>query len=370
MPEQVYAQTEAENTQRETGRVRRFRLQSAAGELLPLESVARCLKYPRKQLVEGHYHPKTASASFSGLARCGSVWHCPVCAAKIAERRKEELAGAVAAHEEKGGRVVMVTYTVRHRAEDGLKGLLRGLLGARRRMRSGRKAKAWADGIGLVGSIRAVEVTHGENGWHPHVHELLFLEGAANLEALEAAMSGQWVAAVQAEGLSAVAGVALKVSFDLTQADYLAKFGCDRQWGPEHELTRTMTKKAYRGGRSPWQLLAAFGEAQDEDAGRLFVEYADAFKGCRQLWWSKGLKGRCGVLEVSDAELVEDQRGDGELMITFRKPGWKWIVGNDCRGELLDVIATGKRVAVADFVRRLGVPDEWWWVPIGEEEQT
>ena len=31
-------------------------------------------------------------AGFSGLATCGSVWACPVCSAKIATRRAEELA--------------------------------------------------------------------------------------------------------------------------------------------------------------------------------------------------------------------------------------------------------------------------------------
>ncbi|HET9117074.1 MAG TPA: hypothetical protein VFN75_03190 [Pseudonocardiaceae bacterium] len=31
-----------------------------------------------------------------------------------------------------------------------------------------RAYKAWREGVGLVGNITALEVTHGVNGWHPH----------------------------------------------------------------------------------------------------------------------------------------------------------------------------------------------------------
>lgn len=308
------------------------------------------------------HHAASGSASFGGLQRCGSVWNCPVCAAKIAERRKEEVASGVAQLEAAGRRVVMVTYTVRHGKGDDLKAVLAGLLRARRRMRSGRWAREWQERFGVVGSIRALEVTHGANGWHPHVHELLVLAGDVDEQQLQETMRQRWLWALGREGLSAAAEIGLKISFDLGSAEYLAKFGQERGWGPEHELTRLHTKES-RGGRSPWQLLGAYSEGQDQQAGALFVEYAGVFKGQRQLWWSKGLKAACGLVDKTDEELVEEEEEQGRVLVRIRKPGWKWVVGNDARANVLDVAATGDAQAVGDLLRGLGVPDEWWWYP-------
>lgn len=45
----------------------------------------------------------TRSAAYGGLKTCGSVWCCPVCAAKIATRRADDLATVMRAVDELGG---------------------------------------------------------------------------------------------------------------------------------------------------------------------------------------------------------------------------------------------------------------------------
>ena len=52
-------------------------------------------------------------AGFAGLATCGSVWACPVCAAKVAAERAGELGAVLTAAGEAGHQVAMVTLTVR-----------------------------------------------------------------------------------------------------------------------------------------------------------------------------------------------------------------------------------------------------------------
>lgn len=42
-----------------------------------------------------------------------------------------------------------------------------------------KQGKAWTQGrdrFGWLGDVRALEVTHGDNGWHPHIHALVFLK--------------------------------------------------------------------------------------------------------------------------------------------------------------------------------------------------
>lgn len=322
----------------------------------------------RKQHVEVHHHPKSGSASFGGLMRCGSVWHCPCCASKVGERRREEIKEAVAEWERRGGRVVMVTYTVRHERGDDLSQLMAGFLLARKKMRSGRWQSSWSSDIGLAGSIRAWEVTHGGNGWHPHIHELLFIADGVQLADLEARMQDRWLQCVQRAGLKAVREVALKVNFDLTGGEYLAKFGRDRQWSEGHELTRSHTKRARGGGRSPWQLLAEWADEEDVRSGALFQQYAAAFKGQRQIRWTNGLKALLLIADKTDEELAEEETEEGVVLVRIRRPGWCWILGNDARGDLLDAAATGDVEQVRGLLHRLTVPDEWWSIPSDFEE--
>jgi hypothetical protein len=66
----------------------------------------------------------------------------------------------------------MLTVTLRHRAGLSLKELLSGLIFAWRKTRQGGAVqRIWTERVSA--SARAVEVTDGENGWHPHLHVLV-----------------------------------------------------------------------------------------------------------------------------------------------------------------------------------------------------
>ena len=115
-------------------------------------------------------------ARYANLRVCGSVWTCPVCAAKISEHRKKEIETAAAVHTEAGGFMYMVTYTFSHSRNDNLATLLGdgkqkfGLSGALQRLRDSRGYKKLLEQIDHIGLVRNLEVTHGEaNGWHPHL---------------------------------------------------------------------------------------------------------------------------------------------------------------------------------------------------------
>src|SRR5690606_2958938 len=77
--------------------VKRFFLQSQARELLPDERVAVCLRKlrPVTKTVDVLYSPEVKKAHYKGLITCARVWLCPVCAANITERRREELTAAL-----------------------------------------------------------------------------------------------------------------------------------------------------------------------------------------------------------------------------------------------------------------------------------
>ena len=169
------------------------------------------------------YNSITESASYAGLQTCGSVWMCPICAAKITERRKMEIEQAVKWAKGNDLKVVMMTYTFRHSFSDNLEDMLGKMSSAMYSYRSGRPYTSLREVYGIVGYIRCLEVTYGENGWHPHVHELVFIS-QSNIEGLEEKSRELWEQAAFKHGLSMNEHGFKMDCTDSRIAEYIAKF--------------------------------------------------------------------------------------------------------------------------------------------------
>ena len=181
----INAKLRAPNVNPMARRVERFALQSVARSILPTSRTAKCLRiraFDRDVQVWKSKEHKTAS--YAGLQTCGSVWTCPVCAAKIAERRRVELLDAMDMHKAAGGFVYLLTLTTPHQRADVLSDLL-GQQGKALQafLRDKTVKKIFAE-MGYLGQVRALEVTHGRkgtnNGWHPHFHILQFCQVNGN----------------------------------------------------------------------------------------------------------------------------------------------------------------------------------------------
>jgi hypothetical protein len=138
-------------------------------------------------------------ASFGGLVTCGSVWACPRCSAVIAHTRATEIGAAVRECYRRGGKVYLLTATLRHSSRDGLAALWdalgagwRSAFGSRswtgqkprEARRRGRVVQIGeiigdAECFDVAGLTRVVETTYGSpadggHGWHLHIHALVF----------------------------------------------------------------------------------------------------------------------------------------------------------------------------------------------------
>lgn len=355
-------ENEGENIWSKT--VTKYWLQSLARELLPRESrinvCMHCMS-PIASTVDVLKHPEGRRAYYSGLMVCGMVWVCSVCAARITEERRQELTRAL---EVTGFTPYLVTYTLRHNKKNSLTELLNATLIAFRAMKSGKAWQYLKDDYGWVGSIKSLEVTHGNNGWHPHQHELVMLDEPLSKSAQNGLLSDlrlKWDGVLRKRGFDASwdHGVDLRATSDDVQ-DYVAKWGHQpivKGWGLEHELTKQPVKKAKMGGRTPSQMLADYGDG-DLVAARLWKEYAYAFKGKKQLVWSKGLRGILGLgVELEDAEIARSIPQGAEILARLSPVEWKAIRKADIRGELLDAAST---MEVGQFKRWLSEKLEKW----------
>lgn len=260
---------------------------------------------------------------YQGLAHCGSVWECPCCMMVIKAGRAEEIRHVVECHGRE--RCVLVSLTLRHGAGDNLEHLRTQLADAWRGMTRGKAWTRFKSRYGVSGTIRALELTHGEaNGWHPHLHVLLLLDEAppaAELVEFEGKirweceavtwLGDRWATMVgrhvdeqdkgrERYGKHVPTMLRGCVVTPCNRGDYLSKLGL--------ELSDPGNKKARSNkGRTPLQIAADYEETGSTRDGWLWRFYCQAMKGARQLTWSRGLKRCFDIVDRTDQEVAQDE---------------------------------------------------------------
>lgn len=334
----------------EQSRVNRWAIKSVSNRLLPTSRTAKCmvLRAPIPgygladiDVCKGHTHGK---AFYHGLMACGSVWTCPICAAKVSERRRGELKDAIEAAKALGWVPHFVTLTVPHGAGDDVKELLGKLSEALKRLSNGkyaikRRIEQEHPSEPLHGYIRALEVTHGQNGFHPHFHMILFTSPGITSPFLQDAYKTAWQRACRLAGLPIPSDThGVTVQDGRFAAEYASK------WGIEDEMTKGHTKQTRRKGLTPWGMLRAVLDGDDLDypaerAGALFQVYAAAFAGRRQLYWSNGLRAKLALAnELSDEELVaKPDDEEATILATLSVEQWKAIRRKGQQAHILTV---------------------------------
>ena len=353
-----------EQIQTEDARMVRFAQLAFLREHLPAEFRTRsCLGFLRfdQDFLSLLYSHQANKARFHGAAVCGSVWACPVCAERITANRRKELKKLLALTEY---RIVMVTLTLSHHRGEELAGMVDDLNHAVRRTKTGRAWRRFEEKWGLQGHIYALEVTYGRNGWHPHRHEIFVLDPGKFPGKTPAELKELYESEMQAELFDLYHAQLNKAGRDCDEehgcvvsanrrdyGDYIEKWGCSE------ELTRSTRKEASGGGRSVWELLTAAVNG-DAWSWALYLEYARAFKGKKQLHWSKGLRDLLVLpAELSDQEAAETGEEQENLIAAFSQDGLFYLRDHDLYGP---VIRETERVKgdidlVMSFLARMGL---------------
>lgn len=312
-------------------KLRKWELQDRARHLLPENgSLAKCYRTPRQAGIEVHRSASRGTASYRGLCTCQSATACPVCSARLGAYRSAELTQIIEAHRALGGTVALVTFTAAHTREETLDYLAARMNRAQRRFTARRDVKEALTAAGYVGRVSSLEVTYGNaNGWHPHYHVLLFIDAGADLDHLANVMRDAWMSCLHKETLQALPQRAFDLRGGEQAGAYVSKLGM--------EVALAVCKKGRSPGRfGVWELLAndeAWSDAK-------YCEYARYMKGKHTLRYSKGLKKRYQVEEVTDAEIMElDGEADEVLVCVISKRMWSAICRSHSRGQVLEQLA-------------------------------
>jgi hypothetical protein len=340
-------------TRRKGSRVRRWRLFRFLRRFTSLErGGVRSCYLAREQHVEVA-RDSAGVAHVSGIRRCGSPWSCPLCAPVVRERRAAEIDQGVGKWLADGGGAELVTVTTPHelgmRLADVADVVRKGwtsVVGCP--AWAGRKTpKGFEDGLrqtlGIVGVIKAVEVTYGRNGWHPHIHALVLTNEPLNelqRDALRVHVLGRWQRYMGRKWCAVPSdrhGVDVRPVAEnpAELAGYLTKV--KGGWGAGLELARTDVKKGRAGSVSPWELLDRAMEDGDAAALELWHEYEQAMKGARAIVWSPGLHAVLEVEEISDVEAaVEPIEGEVVDQVLIPARVWRRMVEDGEVPEFLE----------------------------------
>lgn len=266
----------------------RYKLLDTAGQLLPGEHVSHCLAHAVNQpgntapgQVLTHYSTRFERAHEHNLFRCGSVWQCPVCSAKISAKRKEQLTTSLEKARAAGYSFYFLTLTLQHSRENTLRSTLDTLAEVYRKMQSGKMYQAFKSRYQLVGSVRGLEHTYShQSGHHPHLHVIVIskLPQAEIIKAeseLLAYYERYYNQEIEKRGLLTNEHTS-KVNTTGDFSSYITK------WSFSQELTSQHKSGKLPGHYNPWQLLHLVREGSSSYRAP-FIEYAEAFKGKKQL---------------------------------------------------------------------------------------
>jgi hypothetical protein len=345
-------------------RVTRRHVRYAQREVLWREStIERVRKCGRVPMSDGHVlaRDNAGVVHYSGLTTCGSIWACPVCSGKIRNSRAEDISAATAHWDLAGNSVYMATFTAPHDLGMKLKPLLSTIADGFRSVISGRAWVKLRKSLGIVGTIRSMEVTHGANGWHPHLHVLIYVDGkmdALQLATLVLYLRDRWRRFITEAGYRAPSdehGVQVDRCLSAAEAGlYIAKTQDGKSVG--NEMARGDLKDARNGGRTPFAILDDFRWTGDTDDLRLWHEYERATKGRQAITWSKGLRALLEVeeQEKTDEELAEEEVGGTDIAM-IPKDVWKAVTRvPGLPAALLDVAERGGLAAMNDLLCRHG----------------
>jgi hypothetical protein len=211
----------------------------------------------------------------------------------------------------------------------------------------GAKAKAWRDSLGYIGTIRALEVTYGENGWHPHVHSLMLFDRKltpAEVAGFRSYLFGRWQTVLHSKrfgDLHPVHGLDVRPIYDTEGlSEYVT--AVEDGWGVGLELARSDLKHR---GVTPMQLLSDWALGGDLKARQLWRVYERVTFGRRCIQWTPGLRKRLlpDDEELSDEELARAEGAD-EVCITVVFGADEWNLW--CRsGEVAQVLRQVEELA-------------------------
>jgi len=326
----------------------------------------------------------TGDPRFKGLKRCKNMWLCLACAPQESLKLAGQLARVCSLWTAKfgAGTILFLTPTIPHKSYHGLGQLLGVLQGAWSNVwGSGRKVSRWRKVYGLSSFVRAFDLTHSErNGWHPHIHSLLFFERPlrpGEASALRGEMFNEFRKHVLKLGLEAPLYERFTLEYPRSQeglTKYLAKCsGMGMSEGHRMRLSVEVAGSGVKrrdhhkhGARTLREILEDTADFLGERDLALFAELCQALYHKRL--WDRGRRAEFKAIWVQAEEELKAEEGlergkeeelDREVL---RVPLWAYSMARACAWSHCILAICGSESGSSSLQHWLD--DTWAGLPI------
>jgi len=177
-------------------------------------------------------------------------------------------------------------------------------------------------------------VTHGEHGWHVHVHAVIVTRKAPdaivvfNQRARGRArqpypitsvsplsfVTDRWAEGLHRQGSHFSAtrqGVDWRPVYDARGVStYVTKGGSRTAAAVGREVALGAIKSGRKASRTPWEILSDAIKTGDADDLALWSQFESGSKGRHQIEWSRGLREFGEIALVTDEEITAEDAGD------------------------------------------------------------
>lgn len=266
-------------------------------------------------------------SKYFGHITCKNTWCCPICTARVMEKRRQRIGAALDALGDKLF-AFSITFTIPHLRFQSCHEVTDILYETWKRFNNmksikGKRAKTqFVEPVQTFFSkihhyVRVAEYTWGTNGWHPHFHFIFWtdFESAKTIAELKTALQKTWnnefanVAKIYWKRhnldrdinrfIDCINHAALKntsesVNFSLEKDGSLFRVQSSAYisgWGGDSEATGNIQKQASHAGHyTPWQILEL--AEHDKKFADLYIEFClEVTKYVhKRVAYSKGLK--------------------------------------------------------------------------------
>lgn len=320
-------------------------------------------------------------AIWGNVQTSSSVWASPLSAASISKTRSKQVAKALETwfEQDEQHSVEFLTLTLAHNRGQSLKEIWDTLMYAWRGVtgtaswRGGARYEGDKNRFGIVHWLRTVETTHGKNGWHVHIHCLLFLDKTLTQdqrETMEGRFYERWKRAAKRKGFKAPTrerGVKIEQALREKSASELGSYMVK---GALSSIADTLSREMMSGqvakqarsedNRTPFQILDSIRRSGDFSSKnpdvQIWREWERSSLGRRQMAWSKAAKQVLGVLELEDDEAEELSEkttlGYEVAQVDFDEWNRQQRNGQKLRDDLV------KRAEIAEYIAIAKTPGE------------
>jgi hypothetical protein len=288
----------------------------------------------------------------------------------------EEILRVVTKHIERGGGVYFWSPTMRHHEgqslEDGFEALS---FAFGKRVIAGSSWQRDRDDFGIVGYIKAPDLTYGPNGWHPHLPVLIFTESplsVAEREGLRDRLYHRWKRGVAEKGF----GEPLKLNCPLdrvrmqdagSRSSYVAHgptkldqedgSGVEGKWIGMEMQRHDIKAARHRPGcdrrhMTPFQILSEIRHwPEDEEMRELWEEYEQATRDRKSVTWSRSLSAVREEAKQDGDSLCEEEVV--ELVSEIDPVLYRHILRSGLLARLLEVAEGLHGEKVSEFLGRM-----------------